>query len=245
MPTARSALFLSATLACGVAHAAEPVIVPLQATVGEAAPSDDPQIKDFHSLGLIDGRTDIFRSASPVRDLGLSAAAASADRAAADGRMRHLHDLGVRTIVCLEDPNESESKRDKADALVRRLQIERDAGAAAGITFESFPMRNSGPDSVQTETDAQLKAKLDAAEKLILTDAERGGVLFHCSAGHDRTGIVAAWIRIDHQHWRVESAIAEMRRMGHNWIKMSDDGGAVSWHEAHLRSLTATATTRP
>lgn len=41
---------------------------PLTANVGEKVPSEDPVIKDLHSLGLIEGRTNIFRSASPVRD---------------------------------------------------------------------------------------------------------------------------------------------------------------------------------
>ncbi len=37
--------------------------------VGEQVPSEDNVIKDFHSLGLINGRTNIFRCASPVKDL--------------------------------------------------------------------------------------------------------------------------------------------------------------------------------
>src|SRR5262245_5336409 len=37
--------------------------------VGERVPSEDGIVKNLHSLGLIEGRTNIFRSASPVRDL--------------------------------------------------------------------------------------------------------------------------------------------------------------------------------
>jgi protein-tyrosine phosphatase len=68
--------------------------------------------------------------------------------------------------------------------------------------------------------------------------AESGGVLFHYSAGHDRTGIVAAYIRMKYQHWPVDEAIAEMRRYGHNWPKYSSDGDQSSWHEAHLRAIS-------
>jgi protein-tyrosine phosphatase family protein len=62
-------------------------------------------------------------------------------------------------------------------------------------------------------------------------------VLFHCSAGHDRTGIVAAYMRLKYQHWPVDQAIDEMRRYGHNWPKFSHDGGTSSWHEEHLRAI--------
>ncbi len=37
--------------------------------VGERVPSEDDLIPDLHSLGLIQGKTDIFRCASPTRPL--------------------------------------------------------------------------------------------------------------------------------------------------------------------------------
>jgi hypothetical protein len=39
------------------------------AAVGEKVPSDDEVLKNFHSLGLIQKHTNIFRCASPVKDL--------------------------------------------------------------------------------------------------------------------------------------------------------------------------------
>jgi protein-tyrosine phosphatase len=78
----------------------------------------------------------------------------------------------------------------------------------------------------------------DADSRDVLQAAESGGVLFHYSAGHDRTGIVAAYIRMKYQHWPVDEAIAEMRRYGHNWPKYSSDGDQSSWHEAHLRAIS-------
>jgi len=47
------------------------------------------------------------------------------------------------------------------------------------------------------------------------------------------------------QHWSVDAAINEMRRLGHNWPKYSHNGGISSWHEDHLRAMVATASTRP
>jgi hypothetical protein len=82
----------------------------------------------------------------------------------------------------------------------------------------------------------------------VFGDAKTGGVVFHCSAGHDRTGIVAAFIRIKYEHWPVDQAIDEMRRYGHNWLKFSNNGGTSSWHEDHLRAiatLLAQPTTEP
>jgi hypothetical protein len=65
--------------------------------------------------------------------------------------------------------------------------------------------------------------------------AGRGGVLVHCAAGHDRTGLVVAYLRITAGHWPVDRAIAEMRACGHNWPKYSSNGGTSSWHEEFLK----------
>jgi hypothetical protein len=70
--------------------------------VGEQVPSEDDLIKDLHSLGLINGQTDIFRSACPVRDLAkkMSSTQPSADDLIlAAVRTQHLYDLGIRTII--------------------------------------------------------------------------------------------------------------------------------------------------
>ncbi len=86
-------------------------------------------------------------------------------------------------------------------------------------------------------TDRQVLDLVDPIAAEILADARTGGVLFHCSAGHDRTGLVAAYLRMKVQHWPADQADDEMRRLGHNWPKYSADGGVSSWHEAHLRGL--------
>ena len=76
---------------------------------------------------------------------------------------------------------------------------------------------------------------LQGVEADINASARNGGVLFHCAAGHDRTGLVAAYLRVTVDHWPVDRAIAEMRTLGHNWVKYSSNGGASSWHEAFLK----------
>ena len=205
------------------------------ASPGEKVPSEDSQVRDFHSLGLIDGRVDIFRCSSPVHDIH------SADQARAV--FQHLHDLGIVTVISLEDPNRAERPGDRAiDQSARnpsreRFELEQQAAAATGITFVNHPMNNTGPNSFQTMTDDQVRQWLEVVSADVLARAKNGGVVFHCSAGHDRTGMVAAYIRMKYQHWTVDEAIAEMRRYGHNWPKFSNDGGVSSWQENHLRAI--------
>ncbi len=61
---------------------------------------------------------------------------------------------------------------------------------------------------------------------------------FIAPAGHDRTGIVAAYIRLKYEKWPLDQAIEEMRRLGHNWVKYSANGGESSWHEGHLKAIS-------
>jgi len=233
-------LFVSAllTACCAAGPATRP------AGVGEQVPSEDPAVKDLHSMGLIDGRVALFRSACPVRDLVKGATATRPSESAvaeAIGRMRHLHDdLGIRTDFSFQTtaPAGDEGQPGEQAAAVA---LERTACEAVGIRFVSRPIANSGPGSLQTMTDAQALALVDPIATDIRRAAAGGGVLFHCSAGHDRTGLVAAWLRITAQGWPLDQADAEMRRLGHNWPKYSDDGGVTSWHERRLRGMAALA----
>lgn len=245
-------------------HAAEPATqtaANLQATPGERVPSEDGIVKGLHSLGLVEGRTNVFRSACPVRDLAEAPAEQMGDAeklSEAEARMRHLHDLGVRTIISFEDPKKgAEQSSDSTNGAAPvattdkpSVALERTAAEKEGIRFLSLPMRNSGDASMEDMSDEAVLALLESNSRAVLDAAKEGGVLYHCSAGHDRTGMVSAYIRMKYQHWPAEEAIAEMRRYGHNWPKFSKDGGQSSWHEAHLRAIekllkeqAATATT--
>jgi hypothetical protein len=230
---------------------ADPTTQPSPQKVGERVPSEDPILRDFHSLGLIEGRVDIFRCASPVRDLGTPTTNPSdVDRqsAIAQTRIHHLYDLGIRTIICLEDPDHADGS-DAADVqkslqLKTRIALEKSTAESNGINFIDHPMNNAGPNSLEYMTDAQVQTWLDLVSADILRRAQTGGVVFHCSAGHDRTGIVAAYIRIKYEHWPVSQAIDEMRRYGHNWVRFSNNGGVSSWEEDHLRAIAKTLETQ-
>jgi hypothetical protein len=208
--------------------------------VGERVPSEDPILKDFHSLGLIDGHTNIFRSACPVRDLAKAATtqpSKSLDQQA-NARMQRLYDLGIRTVISFQNPSGDQDEA-KVKELTTSVAMEKEAAAAVGLRYVAFPMSNAGKKSLEEMSDDAVQVWLDQVSAEIFADARQGGVVFHCSAGHDRSGIVAAWLRIKYENWPVDEAIAEMRRLGHNWPKYSHNGGISSWHEDHLRALAA------
>ena len=214
----------------------------LPLVTGEKIPSEDPLIKNFHSLGLIEGRVNIFRCASPTRDL-VKDKPLPGDRAAlakfADAtRLKHLAELGIHTIISLENPDSTED----GDASSKAQQtlwmaLEKQAAKDAGIAFISHPLINSGPGSMQTMSDEEVAKLIDPIAADILAQSKTGGVLFHCAAGHDRTGIVAAYIRLKWEQWPIGQTIEEMRRLGHNWEKYSSNGGVSSWHEEHLKAM--------
>jgi protein tyrosine phosphatase (PTP) superfamily phosphohydrolase (DUF442 family) len=229
-------LLLLSPVALGKKHPL-PETAPSQA-VGEQIPSEDPVIKDLHSLGLINGHVNIFRSACPVGDLAKKIAAtqpSAADLAEARQRMQRLYDLGIRTVISFQNPAANDEEHPKETVVA--VAMEKQAAAEVGLDYIAMPISNNGKHSLQDMSDQAVLDWLTTASATIFTAANKGGVDFHCTAGHDRTGIVAAYMRIKFEHWPVEEAIAEMRRLGHNWVKFSSDGGVSSWHEEHLRAI--------
>jgi hypothetical protein len=212
---------------------------PLQREVGEKVPSEDSVLKDFHSLGLINGRTNIFRCACPVRDIAKKMSAtqpSAADLAEARQRMKRLYDLGIRTVISFQKSENDGDDAHQAD-VAKAIALEKAAAADVGLTYLAEPMANAGKDSLEDMSDQAVMQWADQVAAIIFKSADSGGVAFHCSAGHDRTGIIAAYLRLKYEHWPVDQAIDEMRRYGHNWLKYSKNGGISSWHEDHLRAI--------
>ncbi|MDB5101283.1 MAG: hypothetical protein JWM80_5704 [Cyanobacteria bacterium RYN_339] len=96
-----------------------------------------------------------------------------------------LRELGVDTVINLRP--ESDHER----TFVERL----------GMKYLYMPLP-----PLDAPTHAMTMAFLDAA-----TDPDNGTVFFHCFHGVDRTGTVAAALRIARDGWGVEQALAEMR----------------------------------
>jgi Tyrosine phosphatase family len=218
------------------------IVLAQQDKPGEQVPSEDALIPDLHSLGLINGQMNIFRCGCPVEEIvkeNETATQPSDDLLPqAETRMMRLYELGIRTIISFQAPgtdNEGKAKR-----LAQEIALEKEAAKAVGIDYISRPIGNSGPNTLQTMSDEEVLKWLEGTSDEIFDAAKTGGVAIHCSAGHDRTGIVCAYLRMKYEHWSVDQAIAEMRRYGHNWIKFSSDGGKSSWHEQHLRAIAKT-----
>jgi len=231
----RSAILLLALtgLCPALAIAEEPAKAVALATEkpGEKIASEDTRLPNFHAIDLGSTGIKLFRSASPVRTLIKGRAVASDDPEAvkqAVQQLNYIKALGINTIVSLEDPIDDEKAGQKSPS----VELERNAAQAAGIAFHSHPMRNARFKDMSPGATLEwlrgVEADINASSRL-------GGVLFHCAAGHDRTGLVAAYLRITADLWPVDRAIAEMRALGHNWVKYSSNGGSSSWHEEFLK----------
>ena len=102
---------------------------------------------------------------------------------------RILHREQVQTILTLTAINRDDPKYVEQDKIVRE----------EGIGWLIIPMRGS------TATLEQLATAADLA-----TDPSRQPVFFHCVAGHHRSNLVQAAIRIRHQGWTASRAWAEL-----------------------------------
>jgi len=218
------------------------IAAPASSPAANLPSSDDSIIANFHSLGKIDECGPVYRCASPVKEIGEGMKMdepTSEELRKATQQMEHLHELGVRTVVSLQVQDPLSGK--KANPEYRFVALEKAAAKAAGIKYVGFSMANLGKNSLQ-DMDTETVAKLvKTVSDEIIADARDGGVAFHCKSGKDRTGLIAAYLRIKYQHWSLEEAIAEMRKYGHVWKKFLRPGKSSSWHEDHLRAITEEA----
>ena len=101
---------------------------------------------------------------------------------------RQLQQLGIRTVVDLRQPDERRAANRPAEVTIREVDLDGlenasfwadywDAGLA-GTALYYGPHLATMPE----RTAAVLRA---------IADAPDGGVLFHCAAGRDRTGMIA------------------------------------------------------
>ena len=239
-------LFFSASVlsawACpqSLCAADAPSAPPAAIAAAPKAGSEDRLIANYHSLGEIAHRTNIVRCANPVgaiADRLNGAEPTAADRQQAKAQMQHLHDLGIRTVVSLQ---RQEAPTDAlANPEYSAVVLEKAAAKEVGLTYVAYSMANKGKDalSLQYMPDDTVFSLIQSIGNDIVKRSESGGVAFHCKSGKDRTGLVAAYLRVKYQHWSVDQAIAEMRQNGHVWKSFLKPGQSFSWHENHLRSI--------
>ncbi|HSQ60038.1 MAG TPA: tyrosine-protein phosphatase [Acidobacteriota bacterium] len=105
--------------------------------------------------------------------------------------IEYLRSSGYRTVVTFLD-----------DA------GEREALKRAGIECVSIPLR-AGPFSAAIPTPEERRRFLEA-----VSDPSRRPLFFHCKRGKDRTGAMAAILRIERDGWTAVEAVQEMRAFG-------------------------------
>lgn len=104
--------------------------------------------------------------------------------------LQHLKKLGVKLIVNLRLAGDG-WKEEAAEA------------AANGILYTNFPMNGAARPS-----DAQVQ------QILALFRGFKDGVFVHCQHGCDRTGMIVACYRIQHDHWSGDLALREAKHYG-------------------------------
>jgi tyrosine-protein phosphatase SIW14 len=108
---------------------------------------------------------------------------------------QRLKDLGVRHVVKLNFESEGTD----------------DGARTAGLDVHVLSIQPEGDkdvlDGVRGTFVAPDPAKLAEAERVL---AAGGGVLIHCTHGHDRTGLVVGMHRVMHDGWTKDAAYREM-----------------------------------
>lgn len=101
--------------------------------------------------------------------------------------VRETH--GVRTVLCLLDPNDPDTQREQR------------AAEALGMTWLNVPLRGNGAST--PEARERIRA--------LVLDPNQGPMLVHCAAGTNRTGLAVGMYRLHHDGWALEDVLKEMR----------------------------------
>jgi len=113
-----------------------------------------------------------------------------------DPGFRNLADMGVKTIVDLQEEGD-------------RAKGEKRLVKALGMKYVNIPMKG-----MTTPTEKQISHALKA-----LNDTSDGPVFVHCKRGADRTGVVVACYRVQHDGWQNQKALSEAREYGMSWYQ--------------------------
>jgi protein tyrosine phosphatase (PTP) superfamily phosphohydrolase (DUF442 family) len=104
---------------------------------------------------------------------------------------KYLAKIGVKTVLDLREDDERSSE-------------EGQVVTSLGMQYVNVPMTGLTPPTATEIT------KILA----LLEDGTAGAVFVHCKSGADRTGVVIAAYRIDHDHWDNSRALKEAMSCG-------------------------------
>jgi tyrosine-protein phosphatase SIW14 len=113
-----------------------------------------------------------------------------------DEGFKYLAKIGVGTVIDLRETDE----RSRAEERVVR---------AAGMKYVNIPMTGLTP-----PTEAEITRILGLFE-----DKAAGPVFVHCRRGADRTGVVIASYRINHDRWDNARALSEAKKCGMSFFQ--------------------------
>jgi protein-tyrosine phosphatase len=191
-------------------------------------------IRDLGGLPTTDGRTTRLRAVVRADDVNrLSAAGWAA-----------LWEYGVRTVIDLRNGFEVGADLAMRPAGLHTMQVPLDDNDDVEFWDHVRSHRLDGSPLYYPHF-LEEKAEQCAAVVTAIARAEPGGVLFHCAAGRDRTGLVAlvllslAGVEPDHIAADYEQSTARLERA---WsiLGMADQGAEI---RAHLDSLQTTPRT--
>ena len=130
---------------------------------------------------------------------------------------RNLAAEGFRTIVDLREKDE-------------RAKDEKKLVEALGMKYVNIPMKG-----MKTPDDKQVARALR-----VLNEDKASPVFIHCKRGADRTGLVMAVYRIEHDNWSNADALREARDHGMYWYQFPLIR-YVSEYRPHSSSFTGRA----
>jgi protein-tyrosine phosphatase len=134
--------------------------------------------------------------------------------------LAQLKQQGAKTILDLTDDRPMEGQTIN----------ESQAVAAAGMVYQNDLM-----DWSRFPTDQELDQAM-----AILTDPAKQPVVFHCTCGRDRTGILAAAYRVVAQGWTPAKAAAEAKTLGWHFPACGDLAGYLSDYAEHRKGGAVT-----
>jgi len=112
-----------------------------------------------------------------------------------------LRQLGIRTIIDLRGPSEQKKRKREPDG-IRVISMPLDfQGKTRERLYPYFRQKNSENKILEVSNELYLEIAEASAPVLagiieILLTPDSGALLFHCQAGKDRTGIIAALIHL-------------------------------------------------
>ena len=123
---------------------------------------------------------------------------------------RDLAAAGFKTIL---DLREDEERGKDEKKLVKAL----------GMHYVNVPMKG-----MKKPEDKQVSKALK-----VLHEEKSGPIFVHCKRGADRTGVVLACYRMEHDNWDHQQALGEARNLGMSWYQIPLIRYVQSYHPHH------------